>query len=473
MFDLAKPLGVVEGLTLYGDHADPQLVYFLPDEIGLAAGPDGAPDVLLQVFYPDEAVRDGSLEDAVGSILTLGVRCVVSPDRLARARTRLGDGVRLAAPPWEDGQVSLLLLDAEGAPTGPEDDRMVLSVAGSRRPSLSDGSLSAIFHARLDRRGTALVAAALSGEAGSTAGVLYDLRYAGLRPEVQLRMRANLDACAQVVKAGLGVQAYYVAADVATTFATMRETGAIDVEVLAPVEDAESQKLVDEAVRDFYDVLMRELFRPAMSAADTAAMLPLGGGTVQTAPVRLSFAYTSSERERIVSVDYRKRSGARRTHNPNAHLRALGALAGGERLIQRVPLSVAWREAEVEVAAPGAFEGDASLLGIEVVMWRGKDGVLERADARDGGLRMPEAATPLADLAFARGDGVPRRLHWVSQPTEPPFYRWQARLTYASREDVDSPAQIWTEPRASGSTDLDVFPAVLAPRRRLELRLGA
>jgi hypothetical protein len=474
MLDLAKPLGVVEGLTLYGDHAEQDLVYFMPDEIGLVTGPDGAPDVLLQVFYPDEAVRDddGSLADAVGSILSLGVRCVVSPERLARTQRQLGDGVRLAAPPWEDGQVSLLLLDAAGAPQGEEEDRLVLSVAGTRRPSLSDGNLSALFHARLDRRGTALLAAALAGEAGSNAGVLYDLSYAALRPEVQLRMRADLDACATAIRTGLGVQVYYVSADVSATFAQMRERGDIDVEVIAPVADAESQKLVDEAVRDFYDVLMRELFRPALSPADAAAMMPLGGGTVQTAPVRLSFAYTQSERERVVSVDYRKRSGARRTHNPAAHLRALGELAGGERLIQRVPLSAAWREASLEVAAPAAFEGDPSLLGIEVVLWRGKDGVLASGDARDGGLRMPEAAVPLADLGFARGDGAPRQLHWVSQPAEPPFYHWQARLTYAGEDGVDSPAQIWSDPRASGSTDLDVFPAVLAPRKRVELRLG-
>jgi hypothetical protein len=475
VLDLSKPLGVVEGLTLFGDHAEADRVYFMPDEIGLVPGPDGAPDVLLQIFYPDEAVRgeDASLADAVGSILSLGVRCVVSPERLARARAQLGEHVRLAAPPWEDGQVSLLLLDsAETAPAA-GGDRLVVSVAGTHRPSLSDGNLSALFHARLDRRGTALVAAALAGEAGSTAGVLYDMSYAALRPEIQLRMRANLDACAETIRTGLGLQVYYVAADVTATFQKMREQGVIDVDVIAPVADAESQKLVDQAVHDFYDVLMRELFRPAMSPADAAAMLPTASGTVPTAPVRLSFAYTRSERERIVSVDYRKRSGTRRTHNPCAHLRALGGLADGGRLIQRVPLSAAWREAEVEVAAPGAFAGDPSLLGLEVVLWRGKDGVLQESEARDGGLRMPATAVPLADLALARDDAAARRLHWVSLPAEPPFYRWQARLTYAEQEGVASPAQIWTEPRASGSTDLDLFPAVLAPRRHVVLQLGA
>jgi hypothetical protein len=471
MLDLSQPLGVVEGLPLFADYDQPDLAYFLPDEIGLVAGPDGAPDLLLQVFYPDEAVRDdgASLADAVGSILSLGVRCVVSPERLTRARAALGQNVRLAAPPWEDGSVSLLLLDAPDATSG---EGLVRSVVGTRRPSLSDGSLSAVFHARLDRRGTALVAAALSGTAGSNAAVLYDLTFAALRPEVQLRMSANLDACAEAIRAGLGVQAYYVAADVSATFARMREQGTIEVDLTAPVADPETQKLVDEAVRDFYEVLMGELFRPAISPTD-AAGLPPGMGTVQSTPVRLSLAYTRGDRERVVSVDYRKRSGTRRTHNPSAHLRSLGELAGAERRIERIALSVAWRETKVEVAAPGAFENDPGLLGIEVVLWRGKDGVLPATQARDGGLRMPESAVPLADLALARDDAGARRLRWVSQPTEPPFYRWQARLSYAPQDDIDSPPQIWSEPQTSASADLDLFPAVLAPRQRVTLRLGA
>src|SRR3954466_360845 len=125
MLDLAKPRGIVEGLSLYGDHAEDDLVYMLPDDIGLLPGPGGAPDALLQVFYPDDGVTHGDVADAVGSILSLGVRCVVAPERLARIQAAVGDGVRLAIPPWEDGQVSLLLLDADGAPGGESDDRMV------------------------------------------------------------------------------------------------------------------------------------------------------------------------------------------------------------------------------------------------------------------------------------------------------------------------------------------------------------
>ena len=300
MLDLSKPYGQVEGLTLYGDHEQADLVYYLADEVDLRDLAPDRPDISLQVFFPDEAVTGtGSLDKAVGSILSLGVQCRVSAAREAAVRAavleRLGrDSIRLAAPPWEDGTVELLLLDTEGSgpsPAAAPDDKLVLSVVGSRRPSLSDGLLSGLFHARLDRRGTALVAAALQGETGSLAGVLYDLKYAALRPAVDLRMRADLNRCAEFFKTGAGVQVYYVSADITATFGKMREEGIIKVDLVSQASDPESEKLVNESVKDFYDVLMRELFKPTVSPAE---VLGAAGAPTMQASMRSSFAAIQS-----------------------------------------------------------------------------------------------------------------------------------------------------------------------------------
>jgi hypothetical protein len=463
VLDLSKPLGPIEGLALFADHEQPALVYYLPDEVDLGLLAEGRPDLALQIFYP-------------------GVRCGLSPEREARVRgalaSRLGrDDLRLTPPPWEDGAVELLLLDTQSGDTltgAVRDDRLVRGVVGSRRPSLHDGTLAALFHARLDQRGTALAAAAVQGAVGSVAGVLYDLEFAALRPTVDLRMRAELNRCAEFIRTALGVQVYYVADEVSAAFGQMKEQGLIEVDLVSQVADPESERLVNEAAKDFYDVLMRELFRPTVSPAEAlGAAAGLAGAGVQTSIVKLSFAYTRVEHERTVEVDYRKRAAARRTHNPQAHLRRLAALGGGaEALIQRVPLSLAWREMAAEIAAPDAFR-DAALRQVRVVLWRGRDPVLAAEGARDGGLRMPETAVPLADFAFAQGDAAPRRLAWVNQPDEPAFYRWQARLTYVPEEGVESPREIWTEPHVSSSRDLDLFPETLAPRHELRLAMEA
>lgn len=482
MLDLSKPLGQLEGLTLYADHERADLVYYLPDEIDLRLLTPDRPDIALQIFYPDEAIVGGTedLAKAVGSILSLGVNCVLSPAREQRVREALAeqldrDDFSFTPPPWEDGSVQLLLLDSQSAETVTSaiaGDAMVLGVVGSRRPSLADGQLAALFHARLDRRGTALAAAALAGQAGSVAGVLYDLSFAALRPTVNLRMSADLERCAEFFRAGVGVQTFYVGAEISATFGKMREEGVIKVDLVSEASDPESERLVNESVKDFYDVLMRELFRPTVSPAEAIGAAGALAGAASTSIVKFTFAYTRIGHERIVEVDYRKRSATRRTHNPQAHLRGLATLAGGaERVIQRVPLSSAWREFAVEVAAPQAFD-DASLRGVRVVLWRGRDGVLPQQQARDGGLRMPATVAPIADFAFARNDANPRRLAFVTQPDEAPFYRWQARMTYAAAEDLDSPAEIWSEPHESSSADLDVFPDILAPRRETILKLG-
>ncbi len=484
MLDLSKPLGQIEGLTLFRDHEQANLVFYLPDEIGLRFLTADQPDLSLQIFFPDQAVvgGEGSLDRAVGSILSLGATCQVSSARLENARGAIKDllgreDARLSLPPWEDGTVDLLLLDAqtgETMATAIKDDKMVRGVVGSRKPSLSDAQLSALFHARLDRRGTALVSAAIAGQVGSLAGILYDLKFAALRPTVDLRMSANLDRVAEFFSAGVGVQVYYVSADIRATFGKMKENGVIKVDLVSQATDPESERMVNEAVNDFYEVLMRELFKPSVSPSETLGAMGsmVGASSMQTSIVKFSFSYTRVQHERVIEIDYRKRSATRRTHNPQAHLKELATLVKPDRLVQRVPLSAAWREFTTEIAAPSAFE-DPPLRQVRVVLWRGRDEVLGPVLARDGGLRQPAQAAALADIALSKADAAPRHLSWVTDPQEAPFYRWQARLTYAPQDNVDSPPEIWSEPHVSSSADLDLFPEILAPRKRVTLKLGA
>src|SRR3954452_1891460 len=306
MLDLSQPLGPINGLTLYGDHEKPDLVYYLPDEIDLRRLDADHPDIALQIFFPDQALVGpaSDLEKAVGAILELGARCIVSEDRLDDVRSRLASqpgraNVTLSLPPWEDGSVQLLLLDSATSTTATpaDDDRMVLGVVGSKRPSLSDTELAALFHARLDRRGTALTAAALNGQIGSVAGVLYDLSFAALRPTVNLRMSADLNRCADFFRAGVGVQVYYVGADISASFGKMREQGIIKVDLVSEASDPESERLVNESVKDFYDTLMRQLFSPTVSPAETIGAMP-AGGSMQTSIVKFSFSYTHVEHQR-------------------------------------------------------------------------------------------------------------------------------------------------------------------------------
>ena len=479
MLDLAKPLGTAEGLTLYGDHEQPDLAYYLPDEVALALDGD-RPELGLQIFFPDEAITGGTadLASSVGGLFTVGVTCGVAARRVeaaqdaARERTGRPD-LRLTPVDWEDGRVDLVLLDHSTAPsTGTvTTDAMVSSVVGSRKPSLRDNKLSGLFHARLDRRGTALVDAALRGGAGTVAGVLYDLQFAALRPALGMKITANLDEVADFVRASLGVSVYYVSADLAFVFDKMRQEGTIKVEVLSQLDTPEAQKAADEVVKDFQDLVMRELFRPMVPPLGTL-LAGAGGTPASSSIVRVGATWGHSEHNRTMTVDYTKRQATRRVHNPQSHLHALAAVvAAPDTFIQRVPLGAAWRELAVEVGAPGAFD-DQDLRGLSVVLWRGKDRVLPPEEARDDGLRLPEDVRALAELGFSAAQAAPRSVAWVSDPDEVPGYHWQAHASWVEDDAIDSPPTLWSEPRLSRSQDLDLFPAILFPTRTLRVELA-
>src|SRR6185312_12241538 len=473
MLDLSKPYAI-DGVTIFGDLEQSDLFYYLPNEVGLNFSTDNEPELAFQIFYPDEALQtadSSALDKSVGAILSLGVHCK-GPEDLDSLKSKLASqtGVvpRLTVAPWEDGNVQLMVLDAMSGDTqaAPSDD-MVTGIVGSRKPTLQDANLNAIFQAKLDRRGAALTLAAIAGETSTIAGVLYDMTFSALRPAANMRMRADLTRVAEAFSFGVGVKIYYVGADVTATFQKLREQGIIQVDLVSEVADPQEEKLINDAVNDFYDSLMRELFSPVIPA-----MTPQIAAGAQTSIVQLKFSYSRTEQERIIEVDYRKRSATLRTHNPQAHLGSLAKLAGGaSKVVQRVKLSEAWREFRVEVAAPQAFN-DPTLREIRVILWRGQDAVLTPEAAVDGGLRMPQNVTPLGDFALNTTNSQAKQLVWVSMPDEATFYHWQARLIFGPDENIDSPAQIWTEPAKSSSANLDIYPDILAPKKKVSVQLG-
>ncbi len=479
MLDLARPLGVVEGLVCYRDHEDAQLVYYLPNEVKPLLRDDGTPDVGLQIFFRDVATiseDDIAEDDLAGAILSIGAQCSVAPETLDAARRRIaGDFAiaepRLTPPPWQEGKVELLIFDRIGTGAGTEEpDSLVRRIVGARRPSLQSPSLDALFHARLDQRGAALAAAALQGQVGSIGGVIYELGFSGLRPSAEVRISANLNRVAQAITAKLGVNAYYVGAEVGTTLQDITEEGIIKVERTTFADDAQTRSAIDEAVKDFQDRIMRELFRPSvppMPAAGTPSLLPSGSSSIVT----VSAHFTRMAHDREIRMDYRERAAARQLHTPQAHLGVLGTAAAAD-AVQRVPLSTAWTAMEVEVDARFSFTQDPSLRRAEVILWRSDDGVLAREEQRVDGLRLPPDAAPLAELAFAPNDAGPLRASWAAVQGGSPRYLWQARFQHAADELLGPGTSRWTPPEESGAQDLDLMADILVPTLRVDFELA-
>ncbi|UJH91432.1 hypothetical protein LZ575_01200 [Antarcticibacterium sp. 1MA-6-2] len=120
--------------------------------------------------------------------MQLGVECTVQPERLQKAITAVKEliaintDLKTSVPFWKDGSVNLIVLDSDT--TNPEsinEDSFVKSVVGSKKPSLVSSTLDSVFNIRLDRRGTSIILSALNGDAGSLAGIMYDLKFNAMR----------------------------------------------------------------------------------------------------------------------------------------------------------------------------------------------------------------------------------------------------------------------------------------------------
>src|SRR5436309_4662732 len=114
MLYLNPPFFVIDGVSLFPDHADPLQYYFLPMMPRLTlGGPDGKVPQLQLIKYRGKA--------GTGGFLNFDVNVGIDPDDLAdvarqlRNAAKLDDLPRLAPVPLVDGTVKLLLLGAESA----------------------------------------------------------------------------------------------------------------------------------------------------------------------------------------------------------------------------------------------------------------------------------------------------------------------------------------------------------------------
>lgn len=492
MLDLERTLGVIEGVVCYRDHADDDLVYYLPNAVAPRLRGDGTADVGMQVFLQDRAeVSRAEVDDdeLAGAILQIGARCHVPAETLAALRRRLtrDHGIReprLSLPPWREGSVDLLLFDRIGSggngsgnngsggdSSGAGPDAMVRRIVGARRPSLQSPELEAIFNARLDKRGAALAAAALQGDAGAAGGVLYELAFAGLSPSAEVVITANLDRCVQAITAKLGVNAVYVGVEVGTTLQQLTEEGVIDVKRTTFSDDPGVRKAIDDAVADFQERVMRELFRPTVPAVPPAGALPGGMPAPQGSIVTLSAHYTRTDQNREIRMDYRERAATRQLHTPQGHLAAFGQTR--EAPVQWVGLSSAWTSMQVAADAGLSFQDDPDLRQVELLLWRLDAGALPAGQARRDGLRMPPQARPLAELAFTPDDPGPLHVSWSIGPDDSPRFYWQARFHHAAGALLPPGSSTWTPPRETGAEQLDVIAAVLQPQVTATFELGA
>jgi hypothetical protein len=395
MLYLNPPYHIIEGVSLFPDHADPLQYYYLPlmphltmlevDRIQI-------PQIQL-IKYRGQA--------GTGGFLNFDVNIGVEEKTLRKIRSQLQQVAqlpqepRLAPAQVIDGSVKLLLLGKQTGdlitpidPNAPKTaPRFVLKIDQAAKPSLY-GSNQAAFSVALDQYGVTVMEKALQGEM-SPIGIVYALDYLALRPAYSVRLNVDWDRIQKHLDERFTVNAIFTSIDIDKVVDELVENRVIVIEADTFVPEGEENSAVlgrrDQAINEVKDMITDTFFKPSIDpvkpekdgwdraayVADRASQLAVTGGWSSIG----SFSYQKVDATRIdrksLNVSLSERTTVKRSIYPQGHLSGLCRVIKQQgldlnRFIQSVDLDDPWFERrKVAVISRANFEED-SIASINV-----------------------------------------------------------------------------------------------------------
>jgi hypothetical protein len=269
MLALGSTTFEVDGVTVFQDHADLEQFWFLASRVALDKRPDGSDAISLLKWKP------GAVEAGVkGGGFCMLQTVVTLPDetrnkilgRIASISPR-GEA-RLAPAPIETGTVRCLALNLEGsggtaaAEPPPGAFNAVTKILGATRPSLS-GNQTAAFSLVLDQEGATILQKAF--EQGTTpVGVIYELEYSGLTPDLHVKITADFERIYTHFSASVEAQIYWVKGGIDAGFERLVQEGAIKIDVI-DFEGAADKEAKEKWALDFFkNDLLAKWFEPSL-----------------------------------------------------------------------------------------------------------------------------------------------------------------------------------------------------------------
>ncbi|WP_276121415.1 hypothetical protein [Pararhizobium qamdonense] len=278
MLYLDSPVGSIAGLTLFRDHANPNLFYYACERPRLAMN-EGVPEFVFLVYKRDITDNPNLTPEAKqqlgGGFLAFTVDLSVDDVQLKEVRRRLGqfaDGtVELAPLPYRSGTVRLSITKDTAEATGaaadtPKGVSFFEEVYGTSKPSLLGGN-RATFGVMMDHEGALLMEAALKSGI-SPIGVIYDLEYLGMRPAFNVKITADYKRIYNHLEMQFGIRGgvgpITAAVDIGMAWQKLREDGSIKVEVTNFTDDENFRKQADAAFDWFKTELLRDFFKSSL-----------------------------------------------------------------------------------------------------------------------------------------------------------------------------------------------------------------
>lgn len=483
MLDLEKSYGIYEGVAFFGDHEDDKIVYYFPDEVIALDKEDGDLEFYFQMFYHDNIMTYDVASDEcrVGSVLQLGVGCVMPESRLIKAldslirKNGLHKDTNAIMPIWIDGSIDLICLDYDysSSKTPGKRDSLVTSVLGSNKPNLGSSKLEGIFNVLFDKNGTEIIFSSLNSGGSSFIGVLYNLKYNCLSPSVRMRISADLNACqrtaSEVIKLGVTFK-YKVGVDLSfeleDVFKQMVEKGDVKIDVFSLVESDEEKKRVDEVVRDFKHKIIKELFNISIDKKKETCegdmenliskVLNSDNLTFLDLSLRISLKNEEISVGKKLEVDYSQRTSIVRTFCPNGNLWNIGEKmrCNPKKYVSKTPLGNLFRRRTVKFKLDYDFSVDKNLVSVEVFVW----------DRKKGGasifLKNKKVANSKSDgfitsFILSEAFGLEKNISWSCEEFIDASYYYQVVFLFSNTSENSLGAfEIKTDPMLSFSDSI-------------------
>ncbi|MFP8781299.1 hypothetical protein [Hydrogenophaga sp. RWCD_12] len=268
----------IEGVTVFRDHADASQFWYLPGPVTLSKRDA---DQRTQFTYLKYKNRGGTARRG-GGYLMIETRLRLDPDLERRVLERLASisrgRPRLAPVPFDDGTVSCVALNLQGSggtrattsATAPEGSfNAVESILGAGKPSLA-GDNTAVFSLELSAEGATILEKALK-DGTTPIGVIYDLKYTGLRPAFNVKITADFNQVFTHFSTSADGQRGFVRAGIDTGFERLVRSGAIKIEVADMTGTPENEARIKEALDFFKAQVLNTWFTPVLTPGTLAA----------------------------------------------------------------------------------------------------------------------------------------------------------------------------------------------------------
>lgn len=272
----------VDGVTVFPDHADPNQFWYLPGPVSLARRPGGQPAFTF-IKYKPAAVAGGAKG---GGFVMFGTSLRVNARTESRILSQLGalapGTPKLALAQFDSGNVRCVALNLQGeggttaspAPAGAFN--AVETILGATIPSMQ-GDQDAIFSLALSQEGATILEQAYK-QGTAPIGVIYDLKFTGLRPELNVEIKADFSRIYKSFSASLTGQYYFFKASVEAALEKLVQDGAITIKVINASGATDRDQKEKWALDFFKDQLLSDWFQPTLTPGDIQGRPAEGGG---------------------------------------------------------------------------------------------------------------------------------------------------------------------------------------------------